>query len=344
MRFLVAHPGPGFSVHDVYVGWVEALRELGQTVVEFNLGDRIAFYDSAHVEVDGEYRKALHGEQQVIELAMHGLAGALFKVRPHVLLSVSSFWADTAVLDQARRYGTRVVLLHTESPYEDERQLDLSPHADLTLVNDPTHIESYHALGPALYCPHAYRPSVHCPGPTSARPTDLTFVGTGYPSRVDFFDALDLDGLDVALAGNWMRLPATSPLRRFVVHDINECFDNADAVPLYRAARAGINLYRREAEAEHLVAGATMGPREVEMAATGLFFLRDPRPEGDDVLHMLPRFTDAGEASALLRWWLAHDTARQNAATQARQAVADRTFTSHARQLLTLLDRKPVNA
>ncbi len=41
MRFLVAHPGPGFSVHDVHVGWVEALSELGEQVKAFNLDDRL---------------------------------------------------------------------------------------------------------------------------------------------------------------------------------------------------------------------------------------------------------------------------------------------------------------
>lgn len=339
MRFLVAHPGPGFSVHDVYVGWVEALRELGHTVVEFNLGDRISFYSEAHVEVDGEYKKCFPGEKEVIELAMHGLAGALFKVRPHVLLSISSFWSDMQVLDQARRYGTRVVLLHTESPYEDERQLKLAGHADLNLLNDPTNVKLYEDLAPTLYCPHAYRPSVHDPGDRPAKKYDFSFCGTGYPSRVEFFEALDLAGLDVGLAGNWMRLAETSPLRQHVVHDIAECFDNTEAVDLYRATKVGLNLYRREAEADHLIHGVTMGPREIEMAATGAFFLRDPRPEGDEVLDMLPTFTSPHEASDLIRYYASHDSEREALAEKARSAICDRTFTNHAKQLLRILDR-----
>jgi spore maturation protein CgeB len=340
MRFLIAHPGPDYSVKDVYAGWVEALRELGHTVVEFNLGDRLSFYDAAHVEIDGVWRKAVSDYTGVIEFAMNGLAGALWKVRPHVLLSVSSFWTDTALLDHARRTGIRVVLLHTESPYEDERQLKLAPHADLNLLNDPTNIEVFRAVAPTLYCPHAYRPSVHCPGPTNADPSDLVFVGTGYPSRVEFFESLDLEGLRVALGGNWMHLRADSSLRRHIAHPIDECLDNVAAVYLYRASKVGINLYRREAEAEHLLLGATMGPREVEMAACGLFFIRDPRPEGDDLLSMLPTFTGAEEASELIRWYATHDSARNRLAAAAREAVADRTFTAHAGQLLRLLDPK----
>jgi len=41
MRFLVAQPGPSWSVHDVYEGWCEALTELGHDVHKFNLDDRL---------------------------------------------------------------------------------------------------------------------------------------------------------------------------------------------------------------------------------------------------------------------------------------------------------------
>jgi hypothetical protein len=257
-------------------------------------------------------------------------------------MSVSSFFTDTDLLDQARRTGTRVVLLHTEAPYENDRQIPLAAHADLNLVNDPTDLDKFRAQAPTLYAPHAYRPSVHCPGPSSAPPSDLAFVGTGYPSRVQFFHHLDLDGLRVALAGNWMRLDPDDPLRAHVVHDIDECLDNEDFVPHYRSARCGINLYRREANDDTLLAGVAMGPREVEMAACGLFFLRDPRQEGDQVLHMLPTFGSPAEASDLLRWYLARDGLRSRLATQAREAVADRTFKAHAIQLLKLFERRPV--
>jgi spore maturation protein CgeB len=337
VRILVSHPGPGFSVADVYVGWVEALRAAGQQVLEFNLGDRLVFYDKACIEVDtGEYRKALTAEQ-AIEHAVNGLAAALYKTRPHVLLSISTFWPDVRLFDMARHVGTRVVLLHTESPYEDERQLKLAAHADLNLLNDPMHLEQFQALAPTVYAPHAYRPTIHCPGPTDEPAADLTFVGTGYPSRVEFLEAMNLDGVELALAGNWMNLLDDSPLRKHLVHDADECFDNEDAVGLYRAAKAGLNLYRREAEQPELAEGWAMGPREVEMAAAGLFFLRDPRGEGDDVFDMLPTFADPADASEQLRWWLRHDRQREAAALKARAAIEDRTFDNHAAKLLRLL-------
>jgi spore maturation protein CgeB len=354
VRWLVAQPGPDWSVHDVHVGWVEALRELGEQVYEFNLNDRLSFFDNAFLRIGDEpaageperFRKALTSEQ-AIELAVSGLAGALWKIRPDVLLLVSGFFADHEMLDHARRaYGTRVVVLHTEEPYEVEREVVLAAHADLNLINDWLHIDRFREVAPTVFAPHAYRPSVHYRGaPSPALATDLAFVGTGFGSRRWFFEQLadggHLDGLDVLLAGNWRGLPDDSPLRKFIgTNDPGHCLDNAQAAELYRSARCGINLYRREAEDDGITGGVAMGPREVEMAACGLFFLRDPRAEGDRVLSMLPSFDSPEEAGALLRWHLDRPEVTRALADAACAAVADRTFTASATQLLGLLGRQ----
>lgn len=336
---LVVHPGPNFSVHDVYVGWVEALRGLGVEVVEYNLQDRLTFYDMALLEAGPSLvRKALTREQAT-ELAVNGLYAALYKTRPDVLLAVSGFFLTPDLMDLARRSGTRVVVLHTESPYEDDRQLKLAAHADLNLLNDPINIELFAAVAPTRYVPHAYRPELHKPG--SAAPdlaSDLAFVGTGYASRIAFLEAMDLDGVDVLLAGNWQQLHSDSPLMKYVGHDIEECLDNEQAVQVYQSAKVGLNLYRREGTAADSTDGMAMGPREVEMAACGFFFLREPRPENEAVLPMLPAITSPAEASEQLRYWLAHDSEREKLAAQAREAVADRTFVNHAAALLRLVE------
>src|SRR4029450_2589185 len=131
------------------------------------------------------------------------------------------------LLDHARNTGTYVILVCTESPYEDDRQLKLAEHVDLTLLNDPTNLQVFRDVGPALYMAHAYRPGLHHPGPpTPDLVCDLGFAGTGYPSRIEFFEAMDLDGLEVKLAGNWGRLADDSPLRKGLVNPPDDCFHN----------------------------------------------------------------------------------------------------------------------
>lgn len=338
MRALVIQPGPHFSVDDVFRGWCEGLQANGVEVMPYNLGDRLTFYEQALLD-NGEQVKRAFSRDAAVEMAANGIYAAAYRWWPDVIVAVSGFFTTPEMLDVLRSRRHKVVLLHTESPYEDDRQLALAPHADLNLVNDPTNIEKFRVCARAEYMPHAFRPDVHKPRPveTDLR-SEFCFVGTGYPSRVEFFEAVDWADVDVALAGNWQGLTAGSPLRKFLAHDIEDCCDNTDAARLYASTKASVNLYRTEAHHPDLSAGWAMGPREVELAACGTFFLRDPRPESDETFPMLPSFTDPADFAAKLRWWLDHDTQRIDAARQARAAVADRTFTNHAARLLRWLD------
>jgi spore maturation protein CgeB len=339
VRWVIAQPGPSFSVQDIYAGWVEALRELGQHVVEFNLDERLAFYGSALKQVSEDRFERFLTAEQSYELAINGLYSTLYQAWPDVLLVVSGFFVPPRLLDRCRRTRTRIVIVHTESPYEDERQLGLAQYADVNLIDDPTNLDEFWRVAPTWYMPKAYRPGIHHPGASVPElECDLAFVGTGYPSRVEFLESMDLQGLDVLLAGNWQTVEESSPLYPFLAHDPDQCLDNRKTADVYRSAKVGLNLYRREAQRPELSAGWSMGPREVEMAACGLFFLRDSRPEGDEVLGMLPTFASPAEASDLVRYWLDRPDEREALAAKAREAVADRTFVNHAAHLLRLLD------
>lgn len=352
MRWLIVHPGPEFSVADVFAGWTEALIGLGEDVVTYNMNDRMTFYGAALIDTgrtdhDGArmFRRACTPEQAVT-LAASGVLAECYKWWPDVVLMVSGFFMPDPLPEIMHARGHKIVLLHTESPYEDEHQLRRAAHADVNLLNDPHNLDLFRQVCQnTVYMPHAFRPGFHQPGPPVADMVcDLTFNGTGYASRVEFFEAMNLAGLDVMLTGNWTQLNEASPLNALIAHEKDRCLDNRQVVDLYRSARAGINVYRREALDGNAGQGWAMGPREVEMAACGLFALRDPRGEGDEVLWMLPTFDSPGDASEKVRWWLHpdRDTARADAAHGARQAVAGRTFTNHARELMRLLDKQPV--
>jgi spore maturation protein CgeB len=134
-----------------------------------------------------------------------------------------------------------------------------------------------------------------------------------------------------------------SPLRRYLLSDDLECCDNATAADLYRGCTVSANLYRKESTDVDHSDGWAMGPREVELAATGTFFLREPRGEGDDLLNMLPTFREPGEFSELLHYYVAHAAKARVLAAQARAAVADRTFTKTTARLLELIDSSAVS-
>jgi hypothetical protein len=280
-------------------------------------------------------------------LAMQGISHALYTFWPDVVIFVSGFFAQAGLLDVIRKRNHKIVILATESPYQEDAQLTRAQFADLTVLNDPANLHLYDELGiPALYMAHAYRPHIHRPRtggePLTEKPADLTFIGTAFQSRIDFFSAMDFDGVDFLLAGNdWGKLPPDHKLVPYVGTGLAnaDCVHNEYTAALYANSKMGINFYRRESEDEHVNdVAVAMGPREVEMAAVGLPFLRDPREEGDKVLHMLPTFTSPEDASEQLRYWLKHDVERAKIARAARAAVADRTFVNNARRLLRAID------
>lgn len=330
---------PRFSVADVHRGWTEAFAELGCQVVNFNFADRLTFYSDAQItKPDGSLVKAFSANDAVM-VASKGIEAAVFEVWPDLVMVTSGFFIPPALYELLRTRGVRVVLNHLECPYEDVRQMGRANFVDANIVNDPTNLAGFQAVNPnSWYLPAAHNPRIHHPGlPIPDLRSDFAFVGTGFDSRINFFEQVDWDGIDVAFAGNWAETDDDSPLRKFVVHDLAECFPNNQAAGLYQSAKVSANLYRKEAERPDLAAGWAISPREVELAACGTFFLREPRPEGDVLFTSLPQFDTPEDFGEQLRWWLAHDSARRNAALAARMAVADRTFVANARELLRLL-------
>lgn len=339
MKVLVIDPGVDFSCSDVSHGWTAGFQQAGCDVVEFNLSDRLNFYAAAHIkDPDGTWIKALDNDA-VVKLTGKGITAVAMEWWPDLVVFVSGFYVPPDVYQLLRARRMRTVMLMTESPYEDERQIEKADWVDATIINDPTNLDQFQAVNPSSwYLPHAHDPARHRPGP--ARPelmSDFVFVGTGYPSRIEFFEQVDWGGADVAFAGNWQGLEAGSPLLKYVAHDIDKCCPNEDTIDLYRSTKVSANLYRREAQRPELEAGWSMGPREVELAATGCFYLTESRGENREALPMVPTFDGPADFSDKLAWWLDHDQARHKIAGQARAAVADRTFTSNAGQLLRLL-------
>ena len=337
MRALVVHPGPEFSVADVFNGYCEALTQLGVEVMPYNLNDRMTWGAHAFLEAkDGSYVKAFPTTDDVYSFALSGLYRAAYRWWPDVILFISGFVIDADFVQVARARGHKVACVFTESPYEDSRQLATCDVFDAVALNDPVHLDQFTAKAPAIYTPHAYRPDIHHPG-TSGYKSDCVFVGTGYPSRHAFMERVDWSGIDLALAGNWEHAPET--LTRHVVHDLEDCVDNDMTAELYRGSATSFNLYRAETNGDVIDTdeGVAVGPREVELAACGTWFARQSRPESDELFPMLPTFSSPEELGDQIRWALAHPDRAAEAATAARHAIADRTFPNNVRRLFTAL-------
>jgi len=338
MKVLVVEPGVDFSPSDMACGWAKGFRHAGCDVVEFNLADRLVFYSAAHMDRDGTWVRAFDRDAAV-HLAVSGLEAVCYEYAPDLVVIISGFFVGYDLYRLMRTRGSTVVVVCSEEPYETDRELRLAEVADAVILNDPTNLDRFRTVNPKTwYIGHAYDPDLHRPGPaTPDAASDFCFVGTGFPSRIDFFEAVDWTDVDVALAGQWRTLAADSPLRKYLAHDIEACCPNDQAVTLYQSTKVSANLYRRDLIKGGTAAGWAMGPREVELAATGVFFLTEPRGENLEVLPMVPTFDGPSDFGDQLRWYLGRPDERAAIADAARAAVAARTFTSSARELLQLL-------
>ncbi len=339
MKALLVHPGPNWAVADVYRGWIRGLLANGVDVRPFNLDERLTVLQNSHQPIgNGEYMRTWPDDADVARVAGHGLWEACYTFQPDVVVVICARLLPHYVYDIIRERGTKVVVIHTESPYEDERQLDMASHADLNLINDPLNIDRWNEIAPTVYVPHAYDPAVHHPGP-SRYDYDVTWVGTAgvtFPSRTRFLEKVDFGGANVALGGLWDGTDEASPLQPHILPA--GCIDNDDTAEMYRGSKMSFNLYRSDLADDSFVGGWAMGPREVELAATGCFYARhspvDHGGEGDTVLPMLPTFTEPGELTEIISHYLRHPERRAELSEQARAAVADRTFENHAADLL----------
>lgn len=337
MRILTVEPGPAFSVADVHRGWLKAFQRTGNQTHNFNLADRINFCENA---IRGKVPEAEKGHTAA-RMVGEQLRAVCFDFWPDLVVITSAFLVPPETFDIIRSRGIKIAVVLTESPYEDPSQQPIAARADIAFINDPSNLDQYRLTQPnTFYSPQAYDPEIHYRRPVQDDlRSDFAWVGTAFPSRIAFFEQVNWDGIDVALAGNWQELDENSPLQQFLIHD-DGCFANEDAANLYSSTHVSANLYRKEGAAG-FDTGWAMGPREIELAATGTFFLREPRPESDHVLPMLPSFANAEDFGEKLGWWLHHPQQREAAALKARNAVADRTFDNNVRQMLEHVSALP---
>lgn len=362
---MVVHPGASWSTSDCFDGLTFGLRHWGCEVIEYRLDGRMAHEFRATAAL---YRRAKQLRKDVpvkpdridtlYKASAEAVSVALIKKADIVIVISAMFFHPAAIL-MLRRANTKVVFMCTESPYDLEHEVRL---ADLITkqddyagrlvnpvsgvwTNERSSVPAFLAVNPRSgYLPHAWHPERHTPTPgpldAAALAHDVVFVGTAgaaFKERTEFFEAIDWTGIDLGLYGSWEGLSPRSPLRPYIRAGQ---VTNVMAAALYRRAKISLNFYRKSKgagpQAARLGDGAeSLNPRAYELAACGAFHLSDPRAEVTEKFGALvPTFTTAGEADALIRQWLADDAGRAAVAAQLPARVAEDSWVHRARQVL----------
>jgi spore maturation protein CgeB len=349
MKALLVHPGAAFSVHDVYVGYEQALRDLGHDIVAYRLQNRLwrtrswLRYVWKHTDHAENVPKPTAADftywasREMLERALrHDV---------DIVLIVSACYVHPDNIEILHKAGLRVGLILTESPYRDDLQELIVRLGHIAWTNDRGSLEVLRTANPnTFYLPTGFNAAVHQPGTAWLDPPthDVVFVGAGFAERVAFLEAIDWTGINLGLYGSWpkKRVRATSPIAPFV-HD--EIIANEVTTALHQHATIGLNFYRTSKalieDIGHVPQGESMNPRAYELAACGTFQLSEWRPEVEEVFgDAVPTFRTADELSDLIRYYLAHDAERQEKAAAARERVQGHSYHQRAAQVLDDLE------
>jgi spore maturation protein CgeB len=357
LRLLLVHPGASWSTADVYDGLLYGLRYHGAVVIPYRLDTRIEF---SHRILNFHWRRKRKDDPALqrptnADVCYHAGIDAMamaLREQVDVVLVVSAMFLHPDVIVLMKRAGLRVVVLFTESPYDHEKEMRVAALVDGCWTNERSSVAAFRRVNSRVgYLPHAWHPLKHFAADASdldAVPAhDVVFVGSGFPERVRFFNAVDWTGIDLGIYGaGWT--PQTGARWDEQLHPELErtavrggIVTNETASALYRRAKVGLNLYRHLAtDTETRVYAESLSPRAYELARCGVFHISERRAEVADVFGgRVPTFDTPEQAGELLRGALADDYARALIAKELPACVAEASWVHRARTVIGDLAR-----
>lgn len=332
MKVFVIHPGAGWSTADVYTGLVSGLRSIPNLdIIEGRIDTILNWYDTAiHLGVQAGAWKPEAYQTQVLNrqrMASAHITQSILDEWPDLVLSVSGHNYHLRDVDLLRRVGIKTAVILTESPYFGELEGEMRRHYDMAFTNERRSAARLNAV----YLPHAYNPAVHTPDGEKAYSADALFIGSLFDERRALFNAADWEGIDFLWRG----------------HDMTEqpkdVVPNEETAAYYRAAKVGLNHHRTttsHGSGEHIrpEEAESLGPRAYEIPACGCFQLMDDsRAEAREVFKDSLATYKAGDAADLsrqVRFWLDHDTYREEWAAAQYEQVRPHSWDKRAAQVL----------
>jgi hypothetical protein len=345
LRVILIGPGASWSTADVEAGLRYGLQHHGVHVVPYRLDQRI---EMAHKWLHVMWRKKSKADPalpkphrgDVIYQAGVGALEMALRHQVDVVLAVSSMFLHPDVVVMMKRAGLRVTVLFTESPYDHEREIEMAKRVDGCWTNERSVLADFQAVNPnSGYLPHGWHPERHrldAPMDTDVPSHDVVFVGSAFPERVKWFNAIDWSGIDLGLYGLWSGCGLKKQVKACVKADT---IGNELASMLYRRAKVGLNLYRVSkgfgtyTPMSHRA--ESLSPRAYELAACGAFHISEHRDEVRETFgDLVPTFQTPIEAAALLRLWLADESGRAAAAAQLPARVAEASWINRAKTVI----------
>ena len=252
-------------------------------------------------------------------------------------------------IDDVRRMGIPTVVWFVDDPYVTDDTVKLSLHYDYVFTHERSCVRLYESIGCARvhHLPLAAFFGTFRPMPVArAYDSDVCFIGTGFPNRIELFDqiARSLQNRKVVIAGTlWNRMNNYRLIERFVVKDYVQVPESAH---YYNGAKIVINLHRTPGISPENRNGMnwpaeSINPRTFDMPACGTLQLTDERSELRelyDVGEELDVYRDAKDLLDKIDYYLSRDDERLRVAARGfRRKRKQHTFDSRIRTMLDII-------
>jgi len=347
MRILIAYPGSAFSTFDVATGYEAALIQAGHTVHAFNYHDQLAFYQESLKFWEKENQNFNPHPSMFLVMASERLIIDVIDFVPDVALIISGYCLHRRAFDLIYKLGIPIVLLLTESPYQDESQAIIieKGHVDLSFTNDKSSLETLPGL--RAYLPHSYNPLVHYPIHfeviNERYKTDVFFHGTLWPERRRMFSNLtrfgDGERGSVVIGGFDPSVKDTSAAKAAQ----KDLVSNEELAKWYNGTKIAINHHRtftgtdENGDEKHINGTAwSLGPRAYEISACGAFQLcDDTRPELKEIFgDTVATYKDQADLEDKIDYYLSHESEREDMAQAAFNKLLKCSFGARAKRIL----------
>ena len=333
MKILLVSPAELMSTYDVYTGYRNALEKIGVELCIYDLAARSNYHKMAL----GKFLKKniLYSWQNISELACADVVYQAFVSQPDWVLIMSGLFFHPNALIALGRAGFKIAWLFTECPYDDDKQLFLAKFIHVCIVDDLLSLNIFRKVNRnSIYLPKACDLERHFKQKSDPKyKSDVIFVGTGFKNRIDLFESIDWENINLKIFGYW-DLKKRSSLKEYLTKAIVR---NDEAIKYYSNTEIAINIHR--------VGNVySANPRVYELAATRTFQICDEREEvlnvfGNSVMY----FNDAKDLENKIRYFLEHSDKRNKFIEDAYKIALKNTFDNRVIDLLGYLEEVTLN-
>ncbi|OXM17584.1 spore maturation protein cgeB [Paenibacillus herberti] len=269
-------------------------------------------------------------------------------LRPDVVIFLDGLQYPPDQVDAIRALGIRTAIWFTDDPYYSDITRSLAPHYDYVFTLESNCVEFYRQLGcqNVFYLPLGVNPAEFRPrNPDLSLRREISFVGSAYHKRVDFFNQITpyLLTRDVSITGLWWDRLNDYKLMQSRVR-AGQWMGPLETAATYNGAKIVINMHRAHDDEtfnsnnESQLTAISPNPRTFEISACGTLQLTDIR---DDLARFyvpgveIDTYSSPQELVQKLDYYLNNEEARQAIALRAMY----RTMKEHtyAHRLTTML-------